>query len=89
MLLNFTTWLNESDDFSTNVFGADRDEVHSWLTQKFMPGNQPQIIFRGDKYQVIGQPEIPQARGKFVQARLVNTKKDKLIPIEPLIRVAT
>lgn len=90
---SFTQWLNEShiDDLVTDVFGADAAEVKSWLTQKFEPGDRPQIMFHGTQYQIIGEPDMPGARGKFIQARPLGAKHrgyDKLIPIQPLIAAA-
>lgn len=91
MLHNFKQWINEADGQVTDVFGADADEVHSWLTQKFEPGNRPQIMFKGTQYQVVGEPDMPQARGKFVQARPMGMRHagaDKLVPIQPLVAAA-
>jgi hypothetical protein len=84
---NFAKWINTVHS-DTNVFGADSDEVHSWLTQKFEPGNRPQIMFKGTQYQVIGEPNDPQARGNFVQIRPIGARHggaDKSVPIKSLL----
>lgn len=87
-MCNFTQWLNEvHPDNPTDVFGADADQVRNWLTQKFEPGERPEIMFQGTQYEVIGEPDTSAARGKFIQVHPIGAKHaghDKLIPIQAL-----
>jgi hypothetical protein len=90
----FTQWLEQETDVGT----ADVQEIQSWLTQRFEdPRERPTVIFRGTEYQVIGEPDMPDARGKFIQATPLSsgigfhrpTGKPILIPIKPLLQAAS
>ena len=91
--MQFKQWLEQE-----GVGTADVQEIRSWLTQRFEdPRERPTIVFKGTEYQVIGEPDMPDARGKFIQATPLSsgvgfhrpTEKPILIPIEPLLKAAS
>ena len=80
---NFAQWLNEvyPDESVTDVFGADADEVKSWLTQQLLiarrresAGNSLFDVFNNIQENIIrGQVPKRAANGKVRNSREVKS----------------
>jgi len=89
-LSDWKNWLEQThpDDLVTDLFGAHAVDVQQWITQKYDPGERPEIMYKGTHYDVIGEPDMPDAKGKFIQIRhkgLRHSGGNKLVPVDELM----